>query len=333
MSSPLFPSIITWASIGCGNVCEVKSLPAMYTLPGSRVAGVYARNLARAQDFARRHSIPKVYESVWQLVNDPEVDIVYIATPPDTHLEYTMAALDAGKHVYVEKPMALTYSDALRMHERAKVLNLGLFPAHYRRGLPYFHQVKKLLAEKTIGKLLSVKMELILPPKPQDSGPELPWRLNPSVSGGGYFYDLAPHGLDIVQFLLDQSLKVTHGHATNRAGLYPVEDTLVASFLTDEDIPGTAQWCFVANPASEQDSLLFTGTKGEIQCAVFSFAPIKIQVGETIQTLSYDNPAHIQAPIIQSILEELRGEGTCFCQSSDGLATAKAMDQIMGVLP
>jgi len=78
------PALITWASIGCGNVCEVKSLPAMYKLEGSKVAGVYGCNVEKATDFAQRHGIFKVYNSVNELVSDSLVDILYIATPPDS---------------------------------------------------------------------------------------------------------------------------------------------------------------------------------------------------------------------------------------------------------
>ena len=320
---------ITWAAIGCGNVCEVKSLPAMYKLPGSRVAGVFARNSAKAADFAQRHGIAKVYGSVEELLGDPLVDMVYISTPPDTHKAYTMAALNAGKPVYVEKPMGLNYAECLAMHQHAQKLELKLFVAHYRRALPYFLQVKKLLDEAAIGKLINVNWTLQQPPYAQDNAPEKPWRLQADKAGGGYFFDLAPHGLDILQFLMNDVIADAGGFATNRGGLYSVEDTIAASFVTKNGVVGTAQFSFVTAPNSKVDRLTFVGTAGEIQCAVFAFTPIQLLRNETVETFTAIRPEHIQMPLIQTILDELRGEGFCPSTAETALSTAWAMDKMV----
>ena len=300
----------------------------MCKLEGSQVAGVYGRDQTKAADFAKRHGISKVFKSVDELINDPFVDIVYIATPPDTHKEYAFAALTAGKHVYVEKPMGPNYTECVAMQQLADAQNCKLFVAHYRRGLPYFAKVKSLLP--MIGMVVSVKMELNQTPKPEDYSPSLPWRLRADQSGGGYFYDLAPHGLDIIQFLVDDPIQDANGFATNRAGLYEVADTVVASFKTKSGLLGTANWNFATGADSTKDELTIIGTAGEISCAVFTFSPIRFISKGLVETFQTENPTHIQAPFIQSILHELRGNDKALCTGNEALPTAWAMDRIMG---
>ncbi|TAD94068.1 MAG: gfo/Idh/MocA family oxidoreductase [Bacteroidetes bacterium] len=322
---------MTWASIGCGNVCEVKSLPAMYKLPGSSVAGVYGRQQENAANFARRHAIPTVYTSVTQLLADPNVDIVYVSTPPHTHLQYTMAALDAGKHVYVEKPMGLNYAECVAMHQHAQLRQKKLFVAHYRRALPYFLQVQSLLQQGAIGRVITAHWQLFQPPYPHDgSAQPLPWRLQASLAGGGYFFDLAPHGLDILQFLLDDDIANAQGFSTNRGGLYGVEDTVAGSFVTQKGVCGTAHFSFVTTPEAKTDTLTFIGTSGQITCSVFAFTPIVLSQSSHTQEFKIEKPQHIQMPLVQTILNDLRGQGICPSHSSTALPTALAMDAMVG---
>lgn len=106
---------VNWGIVGCGNVCERKSGPAMYKTPHSALAAVMRRDAEKAADFARRHNVPKSYTDAAALIADPEVDIVYVATPPGTHRELAVQALEAGKPVYVEKPMAMNHAECLEM--------------------------------------------------------------------------------------------------------------------------------------------------------------------------------------------------------------------------
>jgi len=107
--------IIKWGIIGCGNVTEVKSGPAFQKAPNSALVAVMRRDAALAEDYAKRHNVPKWYSNAADLINDPEVDAVYIATPPSSHKEYTILCAKAGKPVYVEKPMALTFEECNEM--------------------------------------------------------------------------------------------------------------------------------------------------------------------------------------------------------------------------
>jgi predicted dehydrogenase len=112
---------ICWGIIGAGNVCEVKSAPAMSLIEGSRLVAVMRRNGEKAKDYAKRHGVAKWYDDADLLINDSEVNAIYIATTPDSHKQYTIKAALAGKPVYVEKPMARTYSECLSMIEACQI--------------------------------------------------------------------------------------------------------------------------------------------------------------------------------------------------------------------
>src|SRR6266487_6857661 len=193
---------INWGIIGCGDVTELKSGPAFNKVNNSALVAVMRRDAAKAQDYARRHNVPRWYDDANKLINDPEVNAVYIATPPSSHEAYTIAAINAGKPVYVEKPMANTYVAAHNMAEAAAAKNIKLVVAHYRREQPRFKKIKQLILDKAIGEILLARIELYKRPlnKEELTDTKIAWRVNPATSGGGLFHDLAPHQLDLMYY-------------------------------------------------------------------------------------------------------------------------------------
>src|SRR5665647_553178 len=127
---------INWGIIGCGDVTELKSGPAFNKVKNSCLVAVMRRDAAKAKDYAQRHHVPRWYTDANLLINDPEVNAIYIATPPSTHEAYTIAALAAGKPVYVEKPMTVSYKTAINMVDMATQKQGKLVVAHYRREQP-----------------------------------------------------------------------------------------------------------------------------------------------------------------------------------------------------
>src|SRR5512147_2302068 len=108
---------INWGIIGCGNVTEKKSGPAFGKVKGSKVIAVMRRDAAKAADYAKRHNISQWYSNADEIINHPGINAVYVATPPSSHAEYAIKAMEKGKVAYVEKPMAADYSDCIRMLE------------------------------------------------------------------------------------------------------------------------------------------------------------------------------------------------------------------------
>src|SRR5690554_1696255 len=132
---------VRWGIIGVGNVCEVKSAPAMNIIPNSRLVAVMRRNGEKAKAYAERHGVSQWYDNADDLINDPEVNAIYIATPPNAHAALTQKAAQAGKPVYVEKPMARTYQECMDMVKICEKAQVPLFVAYYRRALPNFLKI------------------------------------------------------------------------------------------------------------------------------------------------------------------------------------------------
>jgi predicted dehydrogenase len=288
------------------------------------------RDAAMVKDFAQRHNVAQWYTSAEELLADNQIDAVYIATPPSTHRQYALMALKAGKAVYVEKPMALTYSECMDMVNAAKEAGKPLFVAHYRRALPYFVKVKELVECGAIGKPLTVRVELLRAPSESDINPaKHTWRVNPEVAGGGYLLDLAPHTIDILDFILGRIADV-HGFAMNLGKFYPAEDTVAATFLFESGVLGAASWCFVATPQAAVDSIEIVGTTGKITFSTFDFTPIVLQNGDGLQTFDFEKPQHIQQPLIQTIVDELLGKGECPSKGEVAARPSWFFDKIFG---
>src|SRR5690554_6519027 len=141
-----------WGMIGAGDVTEVKSGPAFQKVEGSELVAVMRRNAEKAEDYARRHGVTKWYTNAQELIDDPKINAIYIATPPDSHEDYALRALKAGKAVYVEKPMTLSSIQAQHIVKGVAYYGGKLTVAHYRREQPYFKKIKSLLDENAIGK-------------------------------------------------------------------------------------------------------------------------------------------------------------------------------------
>jgi predicted dehydrogenase len=318
---------IRWGIIGCGNVTEVKSGPALQQVDGSRLVAVMRRNGALAQDYARRHGVPRWYDDAAALIHDPEVDAVYVATPPASHREYTLLAAAAGKPVYVEKPMARTYGECQEMIAACQQAAVPLFVAYYRRALPRFLKIKELIDQGAIGDVRFVSITLYQATRPADHDPDnLPWRVQPEIAGGGYFVDLAAHQLDFLDFALGP-VRAVEGFASNQAGLYPAEDVVTGAFVFENGVHGVGAWCFTAFDKVDQTEIV--GSKGRISYATFGSEPIVLTTSEGTTQFPLKNPRHIQQPLIQTIVDELLGRGRCPSTGESGARTTWVMEQML----
>jgi len=321
------PQVIRWGMIGCGAVAERKSGPAFQKARHSALVAVMRRNPDLARDYAHRHGVPRWYDDAQKLINDPDVDAVYVATPPSSHRDYALQAAEAGKPVYVEKPMARTYSECREMIDACEKAGVPIFVAYYRRALPRFQKVLSLLNQGAIGDISLVHVEQLMPPFPGDHDMEdLPWRVRPQVSGGGYFVDLASHTFDLLDFFLSPVAEV-QGMAVNRGGLYPAEDTVTASWRHESGVVGGGVWCFVAE--EHRDCVEIVGTQGRIAFSVFGEEPIRLFTKSGAQEFRIAHPVHIQQPLIQSVVDALRGEGQCPSTGETASRTNRVMDRIL----
>lgn len=324
---------IGWGFIGCGEVTEKKSGPAFNEVPGSHVVAVMSRNAEKAEPYAKRHNIKKWYTDPLELINDPEINAIYIATPPSSHATFAIMAMKAGKPVYIEKPLAASYEDCARINRISELTGVPCFVAYYRRYLPYFQKVKQIIQSGAIGTPANVQIRFSVPPRDLDykSNGSLPWRLQPDIAGGGYFYDLAPHQLDLIQDIFGVITRA-HGYCSNMAKLYKAEDTISACFYFENGLPGSGSWCFVGHQSAKEDRIEVIGEKGMLSFSVYNYSPIQLVTSEGRSSIVVPNPPYVQLPIIRSVIEHLQGIGICECTSVSATPVNWVMDRILGKL-
>jgi predicted dehydrogenase len=299
----------------------------MYKLEHSSLVAVMRNDPGKLARFAREHGVSRTYTDARQLIRDPEVDIVYVATPPGSHREYAVEALAAGKPVYVEKPMAMNYRECMDMVAAARKAGRPLFVAYYRRALPYFLKVKQLLDDGAIGRALTVDVKYI---RAQSDADNQSWRLERKTGGEGYFYDLAPHTLDMLDFLLGE-ISDAKGYGANLAGFYEVADTVAAVMRFRSGAVGSGIWAFAASGQPQEDYVVITGDRGYIKFNTFAFDPVVLCAGGRIQRFILKPPEHIQQCLIASIVAELRGEGRCPSTGISAAQTSRVMEMILPV--
>ena len=321
---------IRWGFIGCGEATEKKSGPAFEQIAGSSVVAVMSRSKEKAEAYARSRGIARWYTDAQQLIDDTEVNAVYIATPPSSHATYAIMAMKAGKPVYVEKPLASSYLDCQRINRISEQTHVPCFVAYYRRQLPYFRKVKELLSTGAIGKVINVQVRFAVPPRDLDyNSKSLPWRVQRDIAGGGYFYDLAPHQIDLLQELFGPIVRAK-GFSTNMGGLYETEDSVSACFQFHNDLPGSGSWCFVSHDSARIDSIEIIGDKGSMHFSVYTYQPIVLHNSEGRQEIAIQNPPFVQMPLIESVVQHLQGIGTCTADSVSATSVNWVMDRILG---
>lgn len=308
---------INWGIIGCGDVTEIKSGPAFNKVPGSALVAVMRRNAGKAADYARRHQVPRWYDDANKLISDPGVNAIYIATPPSSHEEYALAAIEAGKPVYVEKPMALNYAAAKNIAKAAAAKDVKLVVAHYRRQWPLFKKLKELIETKAIGDVRLVRSVLYKTAftKVQLDNESLAWRIDPAIAGGGLFHDLAPHQLDILYYIFGKAKEIT-GLAVNQAGNYTADDLVTGNIVFENKIVFSGAWCF--NAPEQSDRCEIIGSKGKLHFSFFDGGGIELVTNNTTTVFNFDALQHVQQPMIEKTVQYFLGRSANPCTGEEG---------------
>ncbi|TMU55405.1 Gfo/Idh/MocA family protein [Flagellimonas algicola] len=318
---------IRWGVIGCGGVAEIKSVPAYQMAKDFEVVMVMRRDAEKVEDYARRHRVPQYTTNAQEVVESREVDAVYIATPPDSHKEYALLVAKAGKPCCIEKPMAPSYADSLAIYKAFEEKGLPLFIAYYRRSLPRFNQIKQWLDEEKIGEVRHIHWQKTKPPSEIDLNGNYNWRTDNEVAPGGYFDDLASHGLDLFVHLLGDIINA-QGLAVNQLGLYSAYDNITGSWIHENGVTGAGVWNF--GSYHREDKVEIFGSEGKITFAVLDEAPLILENGSEKIELEIPNPEHVQQYHVQNIQDHLNGISKHPSQGNSGLHTSWVMDKILG---
>jgi len=320
---------IRWGILGAGDVCEVKSGPAFQKAENSELVAVMRRDAEKAADFARRHGVERSYDTVDALLADPDLDAIYIATPPRFHLEHCLAVLAAGKHVYLEKPMAMNSEECRAIIEAEKQSPGTVVVAHYRRALPAFKKLGELIGDGTLGDVRMAEVNFFLPEDSSmiaDTGDN--WRLNPDVSGGGLFHDLAPHLIDLLLVYFGRPLRY-EGFSARQNPQAPADDFVQGMILFENNIVFRGTWCFSVAPCATSERLVITGNRGYASVPFFGD---EVQVctdqGEVVTGI--DNPENIQLPMVAEVTRYFLGRGDNPCPPEAGLQVMEIIDRFTG---
>ncbi len=314
---------VRFGIIGCGSVTEVKSGPAFQKAEGSALEMVMRRDAAKLKDYAQRHHVPRYSTNYLDLLRDPGIDAVYVATPPDSHAFYTMEAAKFGKAVYVEKPMARTMAECEAMAGACRDAGVPLYVAYYRRGQPKFLKAKELLASGALGRVRSFSY-LFACPQP-DVDPQRPWLLDKEKAGGGLLYDIGSHMVDTICFLLGHPLEAV-GRSANLSGKHGTDDVSSALFRFASGVQGTVQLSF--NAAEQIDRLWISGSEASMTLSIMSNEPLALEKNGKITSFGFEPLQHVQQPYIQMVVNSLLGKGTLDSSGKDALLTQALLEII-----
>ena len=233
--------IIKWGVLGTGRIAGVMAT-ALKVVENSELYAVGSRSDAKAQEFGSTYNIPKTFGSYEALVTDPDVDIIYIATPHNLHLQNALLAMNHGKHVLCEKPLAVNEKEVLQLIEKAKENNVFLMEALWSRFLPRIRKLKELVDSGEIGDITMLTAAFCF----KSSHTPEQRHFNIDLCGGTIL-DIGIYNLFLSYLLLGKPLEISAMAALNNQGAdtassytlkYPNEVLAVmhSSFLVDTPV-------------------------------------------------------------------------------------------------
>jgi predicted dehydrogenase len=312
--------------IGCGAVTQKKSAPSYQKTEGFSLDAVMSRSYQKAKEYAKQFNIPKVYKDADELINDKDIDAIYIATPPDSHREYALRVAEAGKICCIEKPMAPSFKECVEIYKAFEKQKLPLFVSYYRRSLPRFLKVKSWIDEGKIGDIRHVHWHLHKPANDIDKSKSYNWRTDFNIAKGGYFDDVGSHGLDLLNFLLGDIIKAD-GIALNVQKLYSSADAISACWLHPNGVTGSGSWNF--GSFKREDIVTIYGSRGEIRFSALDEHPIVLKNKDTNESIFIENPENIQLFHVQNMRNSLNNSIFHPSTGKTAMHTSWVMDKIL----
>jgi predicted dehydrogenase len=324
---PGAPRTIRWGIIGCGEVAEVKSGPGFQKAAHSTLVAVMRRDAARAEDFARRHGVPRWHTDADAILAARDIDAVYIATLPETHRDYVLRVAAAGKAAFVEKPMAMDAAECDEMISACAAAGVPLWVGYYRRALPRFLAVRDLVRDGAIGEVREV-LSKQTQRAPQPGAPAA-WRRDAARAGGGPFFEGVVHTLDFLDFVFGP-IEVVESTARARGHHPRLEDLVDARYRFACGVTGRGHWDFAADADGEVNEIV--GTRGRLRFSTTRDIPIECWRGDDREVIAIADPPHVHQPLIQSIVDEQNGIGRCPSTGESAARTARVVDHILAPL-
>jgi len=315
---------LNWAVVGCGDVVFKKSGPSIVAADRSRIVAVMRRNPEAAQPFADEHGIAIRTDDAAAVIEHPHVHIVYVATPPSTHLQYVEQVAAAGKHVLVEKPMGLTAAEDQRMIDACDAAGVQLFVAYYRRFHPHVQAMKRMIEAGKIGRPLLAQIDF---EQPMPADGDIGWRGDPQVSGGGLAADVVAHRLDLLDYLFGPPVDIA-GHSTRSTRNLAVEGAAVASVRSESGTLWSVRGAF--DGARHLDRFRIVGTEGEIDANPLDGHAFTTRIGDDVQQHRSEKDPAPHLGLIRHIEQVLAGRTENAASGRAGMQTDRVLDVMLG---
>jgi predicted dehydrogenase len=267
---------VRWGILGTSRIAKDLMIPAMRNSNWCELVGVASRSQARADSYARDHSIPNGYGSYEKLLDDPSIEAVYVSLPNNMHAEYTLAALKRGKHVLCEKPAAMSTSELAELKQAVR--DLIFAEAFMIRHHPQWHFIRRIIDANAIGEPKSVQVSMSFTIEQQGD-----YRLSPAL-GGGATYDLAGYCALVGRMVYGREpQRVTSHMSFDRSGV----DRLATGIM---DFGQGSHLSFVVgNELAASQSVKILGTSGSLYLPE-PFLPRGGVGSVTVQNGSYFDP-------------------------------------------
>lgn len=252
---------MNWGIVGFGAVCEKAFMPGLRASKEGRLVAIASRDVNRARERTKHLGQLRYYPNAAELAGDPNVDVVYIATPPVAHLAAMLACAEARKPMLVEKPMALTVEECRQAISAAEASQVKLMVCYYMRFNGRHRLAREIVRSGELGEVTYVRINNATYYKPDAQA----WRYQQAISGGGALADIGCHCLDLLRFLAGDIVEVTAFSSSNTFRS-KVDETFTALLKFETGALGTLSVSF-ATPKADEDrmnSVEIYGTRGHL---------------------------------------------------------------------
>jgi predicted dehydrogenase len=317
---------LRWGLIGAGDIVRKRVGEALRDGRGCELVAVSRARADLLAAFAREAGARRWHADWRDLVRDPEIDAVYVATPVHLHADQTVAAAEAGKHVLCEKPMAMGAAECDRMIAACRAAGVRLGIAYYRHFYPVVMRAKELIAAGAIGEPVFAQMLASEPFDPRPGGPR-GWLVQRAQSGGGPMADFGCHRLEVLVHLLGPVAQV-RGVAATVALDREVEDTAATLLQFDR---GACAMVAVTNAAADrQDTLEIFGTHGSIRTASLNGGDLAVSNGDGQRLESHPPEANVHVPLVEEFVDAVQRGRDPAVDGVVGRTVAAIQDDIYG---
>lgn len=321
-----------WAIVGIGTHADVRMAPAIAAARETELAAVWSRDMGRARAFAQKHGDCRSYDSYTDLLEAPDIDVVYIATPNSLHAEQTIQAARAGKHVLCEKPMALSVADACAMIEACDKAGVKLGIAFQNRHHPAHQEARRLVASGEAGQVVLATAQYS-----HDFPRQVPWagwRNDPAMAGGGGLMGMGVHALDLLRFVLGQEAGEVTAFSDADAAAGRVDSNVTCLLRFENGSSAFASSCLHL-PHSKNDLVIY-GSRLRMEARGTIGMPwqgdLSVTQGKqsTVTSFPCENPLFdLYVRLVEDFNRSIQQNSAPLASGHDGLALVRLAEAII----